>query len=109
MNIDYEKCGHFLGAGKLLSHTIDPKTLRPINHQLGSVTVIANDCMTADALATAFMVLGTEAAYKLINEIENCEALFIERLADGQLKEIMTDGFSKYIIKLQYLSGQHQF
>lgn len=44
--------------GKKISHTIDPRTATPCNHNLLSATVIAPSCMLADAYATAFMVLG---------------------------------------------------
>ena len=46
--------------GKRFSHTIDPMTGKPIQHRMVSVTVIHPSCMTADGLATVFMVLGPE-------------------------------------------------
>ena len=49
--------------GKRYSHTIDPRTGRPVTHQLTSVSVIAETCTTADALATAVMVLGPVEGY----------------------------------------------
>lgn len=48
--------------GKRYAHTIDPRTGYPVEHNLLSATVLAVDCMTADALATAFMVMGKEKA-----------------------------------------------
>ncbi len=48
--------------GKKYSHTIDPATGSPIQHNLLSVSVLANNCTDADALATAFMVMGLEKA-----------------------------------------------
>lgn len=48
-------------AGRRYSHTIDPRTGRPVTHNLASVTVIAERAADADALATALMVLGPEA------------------------------------------------
>ncbi len=45
-------------GGRVLSHTIDPRTGHPVEHSLAAVTVVAEDCMTADALATTLMVLG---------------------------------------------------
>lgn len=48
--------------GKKFSHAIDPKTGYPITHTLLSVSVIAGDCATADAYATAFLVMGMEKA-----------------------------------------------
>jgi thiamine biosynthesis lipoprotein len=59
------------------SHTIDPKTGYPVTHSLLSTTVIANDCMTADAYATAFMVMGLEKALELVEKLDGIEALFI--------------------------------
>jgi FAD:protein FMN transferase len=49
--------------GRCYSHTIDPRTGRPVDHTLASVSVIAENCMDADALATALMVLGPDAGY----------------------------------------------
>ena len=63
---DYRNFHEF--DGKRYSHTIDPKTLRPVDHQLATASVIAKDCMTADALATAAMVLGADAAHSFAKE-----------------------------------------
>jgi len=51
--------------GRRYSHTIDPTTCRPVDHSLTSASIAANDCMTADAWATAAMVMGTEKAHKI--------------------------------------------
>jgi FAD:protein FMN transferase len=56
---------YFEQAGKRYSHTIDPHTGRPVTHKLASVSVVAENCMTADGLATAIMVLGPDAGYNL--------------------------------------------
>ncbi|MBX3419128.1 MAG: FAD:protein FMN transferase [Pirellulaceae bacterium] len=47
-------------GGKRRSHTIDPRTGTPVENSMVSASVLASDCMTADAYATAFMVLGPE-------------------------------------------------
>ena len=47
--------------GRRLSHIIDPRTARPIEHPVASATVIHTSCATADGLATAMMVLGEQA------------------------------------------------
>lgn len=52
--------------GKKFSHAIDPKTGYPITHNLLSVSVIASDCATADAYATAFLVMGMEKAMGMV-------------------------------------------
>ena len=51
---------HFFADGKRYSHTLDPRTGWPIEHQLASVTVHHEACMHADALATVLTVLGVE-------------------------------------------------
>ena len=51
--------------GKSYSHTLNPKTGWPVTHNLASVSVIADECMEADAWATAFMVLGARRALPL--------------------------------------------
>lgn len=62
--------------GKRYSHTIDPRTGRPVEHGLASVTVVADTCMQADAWATALMVLGPEKGYDFA-EKRGLAALFI--------------------------------
>lgn len=52
------------------SHTIDPRTGRPVTHNLASVTVVAESAMVADAWATAMLVLGPEAGMELANELQ---------------------------------------
>jgi FAD:protein FMN transferase len=68
--------------GVRYSHTIDPRTGRPISHGLASVTVLDKTAMRADALATALIVLGPEAGFSLAEKL-NVGALFISRGADG--------------------------
>lgn len=59
------------------SHIIDPRTTRPVEKKSRSVTVVANDCMTADALATALYVLGPEDGLSLIEGIRGAECVII--------------------------------
>ncbi len=59
------------------SHTIDPRTGYPVNHNLLSATVVAPSCMRADALATACMVLGVDSAYDLIESLPETECYLI--------------------------------
>ena len=68
--------------GQRYSHTIDPRTGKPVTHRLASVTVLSNTTMRADALATAFMVLGHEAGMK-IAEREKIPVLFINQTGQG--------------------------
>jgi thiamine biosynthesis lipoprotein len=68
-------------GGKRYSHTIDPVTGRPVDHQLASVTVLAERCAEADAWATALLVLGPERGMTLAND-RGLVALFVERFGD---------------------------
>lgn len=68
--------------GERVSHLIDPRSGRPISHWLASVSVVEPTCARADALATAFMVLGTETAWQLARE-RDIAALFLVRDGDG--------------------------
>ncbi|WP_370280027.1 FAD:protein FMN transferase [Pontibacterium sp.] len=86
---------YFEENGVRFSHTIDPSSGKPINHRLASVTVLASSCAEADALATAFMVMGTERGYKYAMQ-HRINALFINK-GDTGFEEIMTPGFKKYL------------
>ena len=59
---------YFEKDGQRYSHTIDPRSGRPITHSLASVTVIADHCADADAWATALMVLGEEEGMRIANQ-----------------------------------------
>lgn len=69
---------YFEQDGQRYSHIIDPTTGRPVTHKTASVTVVAEDAMMADALATAFFVVGQEAGMK-IAETNDMAVFFIQR------------------------------
>ncbi|MGE3847954.1 MAG: FAD:protein FMN transferase [Gammaproteobacteria bacterium] len=73
---------YFEHDGRHYSHEIDPVSGAPIAHDVASVTVIARECMVADAYATAFMVLGVERGLAAAREV-GVEALFVLRGAQG--------------------------
>jgi thiamine biosynthesis lipoprotein len=86
---DYRNFFEF--AGQRYSHTIDPVTRRPVQHNLASVTVIAPTCMAADAWATALNVLGPERA-KRIAEMNELDTLLISRGVDrGATEELKSN------------------
>ena len=74
---------YYIKDNKKYAHTIDPKTGYPVQHTILSSTVIANDCMTADAYATAFMVLGLEKSILLLQKHKELKAYFIYSNEDG--------------------------
>jgi thiamine biosynthesis lipoprotein len=87
----------FIG-GKRLQHSIDPRTGRPADHGLASVTVIAPDCMTADAYATALMVLGAEAGLAFVEARPLVEALFLVRNKGG-FRRIKSSKMGAFLIQ----------
>lgn len=70
--------------GKKYAHTIDPKTGYPVQHNILSATVFANNCAKADAYATSFMVLGLEKAQAILKEHTELMAYLIYTDKDGK-------------------------
>ena len=70
--------------GKKYAHTIDPKTGCPVQHNILSATVLADDCATADAYATSFMVLGLDKAKKVLEKHPELMAYFIYSDKNGK-------------------------
>ncbi len=79
--------------GKKYAHTIDPATCRPVNHNLLSVTVLAENCAVADAYATAMMVLGLERSLELCEKLQNIDAYFIYQDNEGVIQICTTPDF----------------
>jgi thiamine biosynthesis lipoprotein len=78
---------YFEKDGIRYSHTIDPSTGKPITHKLASVTVLHPSAMTADAMATALLVLGPEQGLELAVK-ENIAALFLVREKDNFIEKM---------------------
>lgn len=79
---------YFEQDGIRYSHTIDPRTGHPVTHSLASASVIAADCMTADAWATTLMVLGAEKSLELADS-HQVSAYLLEH--DGEtFREVAT-------------------
>jgi FAD:protein FMN transferase len=90
----------FLQLGKeYFSHVVNPLTGYPVPHKIISVTVVANDAITADALDNALMVMGMTKAFKWI--ANNPEiGLYIHYVDDkGNQKEMMSDTIQKYMLR----------
>ena len=83
---------YFEERGRRYGHIIDPATGTPASG-LASVSVVADDCMHADALATGLFVLGLPRALALA-ESQGLAAHFIERRADGQLADHRSAAFA---------------
>jgi thiamine biosynthesis lipoprotein len=86
----------FVSDGRRYSHTIDPRTGSPVEHNLASVSVLADDCMTADAWATALMVLGPKAGYEKAKQLGLAALLLVEE--DGRFMEHATPAWDDKIM-----------
>jgi len=86
---------YFENEGVRYSHLIDPRIGKPITHNLASVTVIADECSTADAFATAINVLGPDDGYKFA--LENKLPIFMIVRKKNNFVEKMTPQFEKFI------------
>ncbi|MDR3269136.1 MAG: FAD:protein FMN transferase [Tannerella sp.] len=67
----------YVKDGKKYAHTIHPLTGYPSEHTMLSATILASDCMTADAYATAFMAMGVDAACRMAEDIPEIEYYII--------------------------------
>lgn len=74
---------YYFVDGQRRSHTIDPRSGRPVEHSLLSATVVANSCMRADALATACMVLGANEALQMIEQTTDAACYLIVAQGDS--------------------------
>ena len=80
-------------SGNKIVHTVNPKSGEAIETNVVGVSVIANDCMTADAYATAFMVMPTENSIKIINENPEIDVLIIYLNELNEIDTFSSKGF----------------
>lgn len=81
--------------GRRYSHIINPLTGEPIQHNLVSVSVYADDCMSADAYATALLVMGSEQAKQFVTE-QNIATMLVFKTDTG-FEEWTSPGFEKLL------------
>lgn len=82
------------------AHTLNPKTGYPTELAILSASVFAEDCMTADALATAFMASGVEASKAILEKDNTIEALLIYSNDSGEVLTYATKGINPAIYYL---------
>lgn len=82
--------------GRTYAHIIDPRTGYNAKHSLLSASVFADDCMTADAFATAFMVLGTKDSKQII-AANDIDAILIYQNELGELKSYISEGIKPFV------------
>lgn len=89
----YEKDGRFF------SHTISPKTGYPVQHNLLSATVVADNAMTADAFATAFMVMGVKQTQQFIQKRTDLDVFLVYTDENNQWVNWFSDGLEECLLK----------
>ena len=90
----------YLAGSRKISHLINPVTGYPIDNDLISVTVWANDAITADAYDNALLCMGLKKALHFIEQRkEYLQAFFIYKKADGNIRDTATQNFYKFIVK----------
>ncbi|MEG2067768.1 MAG: FAD:protein FMN transferase, partial [Tannerellaceae bacterium] len=94
----------YIKDGKKYAHTIDPRTGYPAGQSILSATIVANDCMTADAYATTFMALGTDSAKRLAESIPEIEYFIIYADHEGKHQVAYSKGMTRYLPNRQSLS-----
>ncbi len=89
----------YIKDGKKYAHTIDPRLGYPVQHSLLSATVVAPDCMSADAYATSFMVLGLKESIAIVENDSLLEAYFIYTDSLGNYNTYKSEKIKDLIIK----------
>jgi len=91
----------YVENGIKYSHTIDPKTGYPARNRLLSATILADDCASADGIATACMVIGHEKSIDFINRNPQLSAYFVFSGTDGNYQTWISENLKEYISEEQ--------
>lgn len=81
------------------SHTINPATGYPVSHSLLSASVLAGDCCTADAYATAFMVMGVDRTRQFLNENPGLGVYLIYVDSSGTMQTYISQGLNELVLQ----------
>ena len=84
--------------GKKITHLIDPTTGYPVQNELISVTIYANDAITADAYDNALMLMGLDKALQFVQKRKDLEAYFIYQKSNGEIADTASRGFYKVLV-----------
>lgn len=90
----------YVRDGKKYAHTINPKTGYPASGDILSATVVAHDCTTADAFATAFMALGRQKAEELVKKHRELDYYFIYSDKAGNYLTEYSPGMKQYLANM---------
>jgi len=85
-------------SGKKIVHTINPKTGNAYETNILASSVIAKDCITADAYATSFMAMPLEKSLNLISSLDSIDVMIVYYDKNNNVKVYRTEGFEKLIL-----------
>ena len=92
----------YVKDGKRYAHTIDPRKGEPVQRDILSATIVAPDAMTADAYATAFMVLGSKEAKALYEKVSGIEYFIICADSTREAYRVeYSDGFRQFLVNTE--------
>ncbi len=90
---------YYENGGRKFAHILNPKTGFSALTNLLSASIIADDCMTADGLATAMMVKGLEGAKQFLQENQYPACLIYDADGDDDLEKYYANGFKELVVK----------
>lgn len=88
---------YYKKEGKTYAHIIDPRTGYHRRHNLLSASVFADNCMSADAYATAFMVLGLKESSVIVDRNDDLDAILVYQDHDGALRSYVSEDIKPYV------------
>lgn len=87
----------YMNNKRRISHLIDPKTGYPLQNEMISATIFANDAITADGYDNVFMGMGIKKSLEFLKHHREMEAYFIYQKKDGSVADTASAGFYKFI------------
>jgi thiamine biosynthesis lipoprotein len=87
---------YYIKNGKKYAHSIDPITGYPSENEMLGATVIADDCMTADAYSTAFMVAGLKKSEEMAKKVPGLFYYLIYSTPDQKIATVYSEGFEQF-------------
>ena len=81
--------------GVRYSHVIDPRTGFPVSNGVVSASIISGNCMMADGIATAVMVMGVKKGLEMIDRLDGVEGLIVVEKKNGRLADYPSKGFKE--------------
>jgi thiamine biosynthesis lipoprotein len=87
--------------GQRFSHIIDPRTGYPVTSGVVSASIVAANCILADGLATALVVLGSEKGLELVNRLAGVECLIVVQKQESVLIDYYSKNFKAYLVTSQ--------